>query len=83
VWLGSDLRLKLAHLAMVLPTDVGVYGLADVGRVWLDGDGADQWHTGYGGGAWIHVLRPSIRGSVTFTWGSGRTVVYIGSGFHF
>jgi hypothetical protein len=83
VWLGSDLRLKLAHLAMVLPTDVGVYGLADVGRVWLDGDDAGQWHAGYGGGAWIHVLRPSIRGSVTFTWGSGRTVVYIGSGFHF
>ena len=83
VWAGSDLRLKLAHLAMVVPTDVGVYGLADVGRVWLEGDPGGEWHTGYGAGAWIHVLRPSIRGTVTFTWGSGRTVMYIGSGFHF
>ena len=83
VWGGADLRLKLARLAVVLPMDFGVYGLADVGRVWLDGEDFDKWHTGYGGGVWVHVLRPSLRGTVTLVWGDERTVLYIGSGFHF
>ncbi len=83
VWGGADLRLKLARLAVVLPMDVGVYGLADVGRVWLDGEDFDRWHTGYGAGVWVHALRPSLRGTVTLAWGDNRTVLYIGSGFHF
>ena len=77
------LRLKLARLAVVLPMDVGVYGLADVGRVWLDGEDFDRWHTAYGAGIWLHALRPSLRGTVTLAWGDNRTVLYIGSGFHF
>ncbi len=83
VWGGADLRLKVARLAVLLPLDVGVYGLADVGRVWLDGENFDRWHTGYGAGIWVHALRPSLRGSVTLAWGDNRTVLYIGSGFHF
>jgi hypothetical protein len=83
VWGGADLRLKLARIQVVLPTDVGVYGLADVGRVWLDGEDFDDWHTSYGGGVWVHLLRPSLRGTVTLVWGDGRTVLYIGSRFHF
>ncbi|MGH7516138.1 MAG: hypothetical protein ACREOC_01530 [Gemmatimonadales bacterium] len=83
VWGGADLRLRLARLAVVLPMDFGVYGLADVGRVWLDGETFDRWHTGYGAGLWVHALRPSLSGTVTLAWGDNRTVLYIGSGFHF
>jgi outer membrane protein assembly factor BamA len=83
VWAGADLRLKLARLAVVLPMEVGVYGLTDVGRVWLDGEDFDRWHTSYGAGVWVHALRPSLRGTVTLVWGDNRTVLYIGSGFHF
>jgi hypothetical protein len=83
VWGGADLRLKLARLAVLLPMDIGVYGLADVGRVWLEGEDFDRWHTAYGAGVWVHALRPSLRGTVTLAWGDNRTVLYIGSGFHF
>jgi hypothetical protein len=83
VWGGADLRLRLARLAVLLPMDIGVYGLADAGRVWLEGEDFDRWHTGYGAGVWVHALRPSLRGTVTLVWGDNRTVLYIGSGFHF
>jgi outer membrane protein assembly factor BamA len=83
VWGGADLRLKLARLAVVLPVDFGVYGLADVGRAWLDGEDFDRWHTSYGVGIWAHALRPSLMGTVTLAWGDNRTVLYIGSRFHF
>ncbi|HET8624645.1 MAG TPA: BamA/TamA family outer membrane protein [Gemmatimonadales bacterium] len=83
VWGGAELRLRLARIAVVLPMDFGVYGLADVGRVWLEGEDFDRWHTGYGGGVWLHILRPSLRGTVTMVWGDNRTVLYIGSRFHF
>lgn len=83
VWGGADLRLKLARVAVILPMEFGVYGLADAGRVWLDGEDFDRWHTSYGGGVWLHALQPGLRGSVTLVWGDNRTVLYIGSGFHF
>jgi hypothetical protein len=83
VWGGADVRFKLGRIPVVLPMDVGVYGLTDVGRVWLDGEDFDRWHTSYGGGVWVHVLRPSLKGTVTLVWGDNRTVLYIGSRFHF
>ncbi len=83
VWGGADLRLRLGRLALLLPMDFGVYGLTDAGRVWLDGEDFDHWRTGYGAGVWVRALRPSLGGSVTLVWGDDRTVLYIGSGFHF
>lgn len=32
---------------------MGILGLYDIGRVWLDGQDSDQWHWGYGGGLMI------------------------------
>ena len=36
---------------------LGHPGFADVGRVWLEGEESDTWHTGVGGGLWISFLR--------------------------
>ncbi|MFT3911535.1 MAG: BamA/TamA family outer membrane protein [Ferruginibacter sp.] len=29
---------------------IGFFALYDIGRVWLDGESSDKWHSGYGGG---------------------------------
>ena len=29
---------------------IGLFGLYDIGRTWLDGEKSNKWHTGYGGG---------------------------------
>lgn len=31
----------------------GILAFHDVGRVWADGENADEWHSGYGGGVWV------------------------------
>jgi hypothetical protein len=33
-----------------------VFGLMDVGRVWLDGESPGGWHKGVGGGLWFSSL---------------------------
>jgi hypothetical protein len=46
----------LFNMNLILPVRVGVLGLADVGRVWLEGESSDKWHPAYGGGVFLRVL---------------------------
>ena len=49
---NSDLRLSLGRINnSIIPMSWGVYGAFDYGRVWLDNDTSDVWHTTPGGGA--------------------------------
>jgi hypothetical protein len=50
---NAELRLGLGRATIVLPTDFGVFGLADVGRVFLEGENSDVWHSSFGGGIWL------------------------------
>ena len=50
---NADLRLRLARITLILPAHVGVFGLYDVGRVFLDGETSNTWHTSYGAGIWL------------------------------
>ncbi|MGQ0702367.1 MAG: BamA/TamA family outer membrane protein [Gemmatimonadales bacterium] len=52
---NAELRLNLGELGG-FGGDWGVYGLADVGRVWLDQEDSDRWHSALGGGLWISAL---------------------------
>ena len=51
---NTDLRLKLfSSVNKVLPFTLGIMGGFDYGRVWLDDENSDKWHSAYGGGLWI------------------------------
>jgi len=51
---NTDLRLKLfSSINKILPFTLGILGGADYGRVWLDDEQSDKWHSGYGGGLWF------------------------------
>ncbi|MCI0691420.1 BamA/TamA family outer membrane protein [candidate division KSB1 bacterium] len=82
--LGSaELRFFLARIFLLVPTDVGLFGLADAGRVWLDGKSEGGWHKDFGGGLWLAPLRRDF----TFSIGAGvsneQTAVVAGLGFGF
>jgi hypothetical protein len=58
-----------------------VMGLADAGRVYLEGESSDIWHTGFGGGVWfawlggakvlsLAVARSTERTTLTFRAGA-------------
>jgi hypothetical protein len=80
---SAELRLRLGRSFIVVPADIGVFGLADVGRVWLDGESSDRWHEALGGGIWVGFLSRANTLSVAVAASDERTGVYVQAGFGF
>ncbi len=54
---SSDLKLRLGRIVTaVVPISLGVYGGFDYGRIWVNNDTSNTWHTSYGGGVWFGTL---------------------------
>ena len=80
---SSELRIRLARATIILPGDFGVLGIADVGRVFLDGQTSDKWHTAAGGGLWLSWLGGVGSFAISVVHSTERTTVYAGSGFSY
>jgi hypothetical protein len=80
---SAELRLTVAPVEIILPGDFGVFGLADAGRVFLEGESSDRWHTAYGGGIWISWLDRAYSVSIAVAKGEERTGLYFQGGFGF
>jgi hypothetical protein len=80
---SAELRLALGRAQVVLPAHVGIFGLTDVGRVFLEGESSDQWHTAVGGGLWLAFLDRAHTLSVAVASSEERTGVYVQAGFGF
>lgn len=55
-WGNAEVRLFLTEFLFLLPGELGVLGLADAGRVWVDGESPGAWHTAAGGGLWARFV---------------------------
>jgi len=78
---NAELRLAIGRLSA---GDVGVFGLADGGRVWVTGESSDRWHGAAGGGlwfAWRHRRANTI--TVAAARSPERTALYLRAGFMF
>jgi outer membrane protein assembly factor BamA len=80
VYGNAELRLRLTRFFVILPGELGVLGLADVGRVFLAGQSSDTWHTAFGGGVWISILGPGNVLSAALAATDERTALYLGLG---
>lgn len=80
---NAELRLRAGRVTLLFPTNVGVLGFADVGRVFLEGESSKRWHAGFGGGLWFWAVRPENVVSFTVASSEGRVAVYFTSGFMF
>ena len=80
---SAELRLRLGRAMVVVPTHFGVFGLADVGRVFLDGEQSDTWHRAFGGGIWLAPLDRDYALSAALAAGDERTKLYVQAGFAF
>ena len=77
---GAELRLRLARISALLASDLGVMGLVDVGRVFLEGESSDTWHPAYGGGIWLAFLNGRTRATVSAAGGEGSARFYFNFG---
>ncbi len=80
---NAEARVKLFDATLVVPGEVGVFGLGDVGRVWVDGEDSDTWHTTVGGGVWFSVLSGTSTLSLSLGHSREGNRFYLGSGFGF
>ena len=80
---GAELRLRLAPFSVLVPGEFGVFGLADAGRVFLDGEDSDRWHAAGGGGIWLSFIERANTVSLAVARSAERTRVYVGAGFAF
>ena len=72
-----ELRLRLLR-------DIGIFGLADAGRVWVPGETSDRWHAAAGGGLWFAPGgRRSDTISLAIARSPERTSLYFRAGFLF
>lgn len=77
---SAELRQVLTRAELVTRGDLGVFALADAGRVWFDGDSDGGWHKAYGGGIFFHTLGRTL--SVSYAYGE-RGVLYFDFGVPF
>ena len=76
-----ELRLAVAKFFFLVPTDVGVFGLGDAGRVYLAGETSDRWHGAAGGGLWLSFLHRTNTLSGAVAHSIEGTRVYVRAGF--
>jgi len=57
---STELRVPVGTVNLLLRWNTGIFGLADVGRVWMSGESDGGWHTGFGGGVWLEALGRAI-----------------------
>ncbi len=77
---GAELRAPVGTVNFLIRSQLGLFALADAGRVWFDGDSDGGWHTGVGAGFWLAALGRAV--SVTYAYGDTHKV-YLKSGLSY
>jgi hemolysin activation/secretion protein len=80
---NANLRFSLANFKILFPTEFGVLALADAGRVWVDRESPDGWHTAVGGGVWFAPMRRAYTISLTYAGSTEGNALYVSAGFLF
>ena len=78
-----EARLWLFRGRLIAPGRWGVFGLVDTGRVFVDGEGSDTWHTSYGGGVFFQMLTLNTAFHVSVAHSDEGTRFRVGYGFGF
>jgi hypothetical protein len=78
-----ELRLILGKTIFIIPGEYGLFGLTDIGRVYVDGESSNKWHPAYGGGVFFSVLDLATVFSLAVAASDEWTAVYLRAGFSF
>src|SRR5690606_12280465 len=71
---GAEARSVLSRFNFVFRGDLGALALVDGGRVFVDGEDSDTWHTAFGGGLWIGTLGRSRTASLVYAYGEEHSL---------
>jgi hypothetical protein len=77
------MRLRISGMNIGTPGSWGLSAFADTGRVWLDGESSDTWHSSVGGGLWFSWLTNRAAASIGVSHSKEDNLVYFVLGGHF
>ena len=77
---SGELRLRLGDARVLVPVDIGIFGFADAGRVYLDGAPPGGWHTSVGGGIWLIPITQPYMLRAGFGVSDEGTKIYVATG---
>jgi len=80
-YFNSELRIHAATLPFVVPWQVGVVGIGDVGRVFNVTDDDNVWHGSAGGGIWFALPNRSAGGVITIVGSPQGSALWLSYGF--
>jgi hypothetical protein len=83
VYGNAELRIPLTRIYIFVPGTLGVFGLGDVGRVFVDGENSETWHSTFGGGVWASFLNTINTVSLSIADSEEGTRVYLMAGLAF
>jgi len=75
-WGNFETRLRLGTLPFIMNWDFGVFGLADVGRVYYQAESSSRWHHGLGGGIWAVLPDRSFMGLFNVVTGDDNRIAF-------
>jgi hemolysin activation/secretion protein len=78
---NAQAMVPLFTLNLVLPLRLGVLALADAGRVWVEGESSDRWHSSGGGGIFLRLLTTDLAVHGILAGGSEGVKFYVNIGF--
>jgi len=80
---SAELRVLLLRNDRAIIPRFGVFGLGDVGRVFLAGESSGVWHTGAGGGVFLSVIDVNKVVSLAVAGSEGQISFHLQGGFTF
>jgi Omp85 superfamily domain len=81
---SAEMRVPIARvLEHWVPTGIGVFALADVGRVWAEGEESSKLHTAGGGGVWLSFFEERNTVSLAIASGAEGNRWYLRTGMTF
>jgi hypothetical protein len=81
-WRNLDAVSRL-YLPFILRWDAGVYGLGDIGRIYLKDETSTKWHYSAGGGLWVAASDRSVVGRMELATGDDGIGFRFGTAFKF
>jgi len=81
VFQNTEIRYKLKDFkSYVLNGELGILGLFDSGRVWVEDENSDHWHKGYGAGFWLSPFGMTIV-TATYNWSTDDQMLQVSLNF--
>ncbi len=80
---GAEIRWFLKRMRIIFPSDVGVIGFTDAGRIWYEGESPDGWHGSFGGGVYFAPVNRNYTASLNVARSDDGIFTYWKIGFAF